>query len=153
MLPNPQSYIRAKGYSAEAGLLIFYFAKTIGSAPQPVLIRHRPCSCAIGRSTKFSQLSSRHNCIEIVGYGANDIFHHIIHSRVDDAMISNGLPTAKHHDTVRDRKNILQAMADDDYRDPVHAQMFDQVKNFADLLDRKACGRLVHDHHTSLKRY
>src|ERR1017187_8513568 len=27
--------IRAKGYSAEAGLLIFYFAKTIGSAPQP----------------------------------------------------------------------------------------------------------------------
>src|ERR1035437_2610367 len=31
--------------------------------------------------------------------------------------------------------------------------MFDQVKNFADLLDRKACGRLVHDHHTSLKRY
>jgi hypothetical protein len=27
--------IRAKGYSAEAALLIFYFAKTIGSAPQP----------------------------------------------------------------------------------------------------------------------
>src|SRR3984885_2372890 len=81
--------------------------------------------------------------------------------QVDDGLgvVLRGRPVrdqtaqAQHGDPVRDRLDVVQVVRNDDHRDVLALQPFDQVEHDAGLGHAEGRGRLVQDHQLSLAHH
>ena len=61
-------------------------------------------------------------------------------------------PVAEHRHLVGDLEHLFDAVADEEDRDALVAQVADQLEELGDLVRRERGGRLVHDEHADVER-